>query len=125
LGAISLSEPFTPFTALNYKGNPDFGLFTRVKGCDPEIVNDFCEVKGVKGKKMCGSRARLMPEPLERFDSIKSSEFEFDCRGFARWRGYYRVGESGTVAGLQHLSRRVLPTCPTATPPYTLIYIYL
>jgi hypothetical protein len=33
--AIFLSEPFTPFTALNNKRNPAFGPFTRVKGCDP------------------------------------------------------------------------------------------
>ena len=49
-GAISLSEPFTPFTALSNNENPAFGPFTRVKGCDPEIVNDFSEVNGVKGK---------------------------------------------------------------------------
>jgi hypothetical protein len=56
--AIFLSEPFTPFTALNNKRNPAFGPFTRVKGCDPEIVNDFNEVNRVKGKNRLG-RGRL------------------------------------------------------------------
>jgi hypothetical protein len=33
---ISLSEPFTPFTAMNNKGNSAFKPFTPVKGRNPK-----------------------------------------------------------------------------------------
>jgi hypothetical protein len=61
--AISLSEPFTPFTALNSKGNPAFGPFTRVKGCDPEIVSDFSEVNRVKGYRRIREDAGVQKLP--------------------------------------------------------------
>jgi hypothetical protein len=57
INGISLFEPFTPFTATNNKANPAFGPLTRVKNCDPEIVNKFSEVNRVKGYRRVKGRA--------------------------------------------------------------------
>ncbi len=78
--SISLSEPFTSFTALNNKGNPAFGPFTRVKGCDPEIVNDFNEVNRVKGCRRYKGASNT--ESVPSFLSIVGCEDEWaECAG--------------------------------------------